>query len=375
MQTVFFNCTILSGGQRFENKAVIVKDEYIHQIISENDLPENTEKIDLKGAYLAPGFIDLQIMGAGGALFGGLPSEEGLDIMEKELLKSGTVGFLPTVSTNTPEVIDLAIAAAVNFRSHSRGTFLGLHLEGPYINPGNRGAHPEKFIKKASLEEVKALIDAAHGEIKMMTLAPELQDDQVINYLLEHAVVLAMGHSGANYESALRFLNGRKKAATHLFNGMPPVHHRSPGLIPAIFDQKPYTSIVADGIHVAFPMIKMAKSILGDALYLISDAATPAEEGIYKHTFRGDRYVTKNEDGTETLSGSALTMLKAVQNCVAQADIDLPEAINMATLYPSRVLGLQNKKGLIKDGYEAGMVAFDSNYKISQVIYRGQPVL
>ena len=209
----------------------------------------------------------------------------------------------------------------------------------------------------------------------MMTLAPELQDKEVIDYLLEKSIVVAVGHSGANYEEAMNFLAGSRKAVTHLFNGMPQMHHRDPGLIPAIFCEKPYTSIVADGIHVAYPMIRMAKEILGESLYLISDAATPTTGGIYRHILKEDRYVTVNEENKEeVLSGSALTMLKAIQNCVEHVGISLPEAVNMATLYPARVIGGEKKKGLIRPGYEANMVVFDPDYNITRVIYNGRDI-
>lgn len=374
MQHALVNCTLISNGEYLKDKAVIIAGQHIQSIVNIKELPEGIATTDLHGAYLSAGFIDLQIMGAGGALFSSLPSVNGLEVMEKELLKEGTVGFLPTIPTNVPQVVDVAIKSSVEYRPHALGNFLGLHIEGPYLNPNNRGAHPEELVRKGSMGEVKGLIAAANGEVKMMTIAPELQDQEVLDYLADHQVVLAMGHSGATYEEALHFLKGKKKAVTHLFNGMSPMHHRKPGLIPAVFDQKPYASIVADGIHVAYPMIKMAKQIMGDSLYLISDAATPADEGNYKHTYIGDRYVTKAEDGTETLSGSSLTMLKAVQNVVEHADIELAEAINMATLYPARVLGLENEKGLIQAGHEAGLVAFNRNYEITHVIFKGESI-
>lgn len=374
METAILNGIIISNGQFVKNKAVIVKNGYINSILNEEHLPQNIERIDAEGAYISPGFIDLQVMGADGALYGSLPSETALKTMENALLKQGVIGFLPTVSTNSDEITEKAVRLAAGYREKAIGNFLGLHLEGPYINPENRGAHPSEYIQKASLQSVRELLNIAKGEIKMMTLAPELQDKEVIDCLMENSVVVALGHSGADYEEAMDFFSGSKKAVTHLFNGMPQIHHRKPGLIPAIFREKPYTSIVADGIHVAYPMIRMAKEILGESLYLISDAATPATEGVYKHTLKGDRYVAINKNNEEVLSGSALTMLKAVQNCVEHVGISLPEAVNMATLYPARVIGAERRIGLIQPGYEASMVLFDHNYNITRVIYKGRNI-
>ncbi len=373
MNTAIVNGVIVSNGQLLRNKAIIIQNGYFERILNENEIPQGVEIKDMQGAFLAPGFIDLQVMGAGGALHGILPSETSLDIMEKELLKQGTIGFLPTASSNSSEVIKKVVETTVRYRKRALGNFLGLHLEGPYLNPANRGAHPEKYLTKATLQSVNELLDIAQGEIKMMTIAPELQDEPVIKYLLDHSVVLSIGHSGASYDEALNFFAGSRKAVTHLFNGMPPIHHRNPGMIPAIFQKKPYTSIVADGIHVAYPMVKMAKDILGEFLYLITDAATPCTEGVYQYTLKGDRYITMRNN-QEVLAGSTLTMLKAVQNCVEYVGISLPEAINMATLYPARVLGMERKNGLIHAGYEAHLVAFDHKYNIKQVIYNGEVV-
>lgn len=190
----------------------------------------------------------------------------------------------------------------------------------------------------------------------MMTIAPELQDPDLLDYLHSNNIVISVGHSNATYEEALSFLNNPVKAATHLYNAMPKIHHREPGLVPAIFKLKPFTSIVADGIHVSFPMIEMAKRELGDRLFLITDAVTSATEGIYPHIFTGDRYTMP--DGT--LSGSCLTMLKAVENCVLKAGISLEEALRMGSTYPARLLD-DPKRGMLKPGYYADIIVFNEN--------------
>ena len=187
-----------------------------------------------------------------------------------------------------------------------------MHLEGPFLNPVKRGAHPAAYIQKATLEKVKRWVESAEGEIKMMTIAPELQDQEVIDYLHNAGVIVSSGHSNATYEQGKAFLNKPIPAVTHLFNAMPQMHHREPGYIPAIFEARPYTSIVADGIHVDFAMTRLAKSQLGDKLFLITDAVTAATTGAYQHQLINGKYVMP--DGT--LSGSSLTMLKAVENCV-----------------------------------------------------------
>ncbi|MDB4999856.1 MAG: hypothetical protein JWR76_933 [Mucilaginibacter sp.] len=366
MITALHNLKLISNGTVTEGKAVLIEGSRIKEIIDDAAIPADAEKNDLNGAYLAPGLIDLQIYGSGGKLFAGTPEVEALQLMEDDLLNQGTVGFFAAIGTNSNEIVEEGIAAAKEYRSKARGNFWGLHLEGPYLNPAKKGAHPDKYIKKATLAEVKDWVEQADGVISMMTIAPELQDQEVIDYLHNEGIILSSGHSNATYEQGKAFLNKPIPAVTHLFNAMPQMHHREPGYIPAIFEEKPYTSIVADGIHVDFAMIRLAKRELGDKLFLITDAVTAATVGTYKHQFTGDRYVMP--DGT--LSGSCLTMLKAVQNCVEKVGIELAEAINMATLYPAQLAKKVNK-GQIKAGFDADLVVFNSAYEIQQTILAG----
>jgi N-acetylglucosamine-6-phosphate deacetylase len=156
---------------------------------TDSTTPDGFEVIDAEQNYLVPAFIDLQIYGSGGNLFSAYPTSETLAQMDADLLLKGTTGFLACVATNSPEIMEQSIAAAKAYRPMAKG-FLGLHLEGPYLNAKRRGAHLAAFIKKAELEEVKRLIEQADGVVKMMTIAPELQDEEVIQYLLSQNIIL-----------------------------------------------------------------------------------------------------------------------------------------------------------------------------------------
>eukprot|EP01136_Pigoraptor_vietnamica_P027440 Opistho-1_new@83732 len=155
--------------------------------------------------------------------------------MDADLMAKGTTNFLACVATNSPAVMHQAIEAAKAYRPMAKG-FLGLHLEGPYLNEKRRGAHLAAYIKKANLAEVKALLDHADGVVKMMTIAPELQDEEVIELLLAHNVVLSIGHSDATFEQATAAYNKGITTTTHLFNAMPSIHHRAPNLPTALFN-------------------------------------------------------------------------------------------------------------------------------------------
>ncbi|MES2377193.1 MAG: N-acetylglucosamine-6-phosphate deacetylase [Bacteroidota bacterium] len=367
MITALTNLRLISDGTITTGKAVLIEDEKITAVIPATEIPNDATRIDLNNNFLAPGLLDLQIYGAGKPLFfGGDPSPEALAQMEHTLLAEGCTGFFATIATNTDDVVERGIDAIVNYWDNRIGNLLGLHLEGPYLNPKRCGAHPPALIKKATLAHIKGWIERGNGLIKMITLAPELQDSEVLDYLYQQGVVLSSGHSNATYAEGKAFLNKPVQAVTHLYNAMPPMHHREPGYIPAIFEERPYTSIVADGVHVDFTMIRLAKRELGDKLYLITDAVSETDKGTYQHQFKVDRYVMP--DGT--LSGSCLTMLKAIQNCVERVGIDLAEAVNMATLYPAQLIK-STAKGKVAQGFNADLVVFNDSFELVNLVFKG----
>lgn len=327
--------------------------------VHDGDQPLNDhfeEVIDLYGCIVLPGLIDLQIYGAGGLLFGGDPTMKALERMESELCKQGVTGFLATIATNTSNLVSqgIATAQAMRDREDKVGNFWGLHLEGPYLNPAKRGAHPEHLICTATVGEVTRLIEEAQGCVSMMTIAPERVPREVTDLLQKSGVVLSAGHSNATYEEGKAFLSQSQpiRTVTHLFNAMPSLHHRDLGFTLAVLEDRPFASIVVDGIHVAYPMVRLAKQHLREKLFLITDAVTSCNTGIYPHILcNDDRYVMP--DGT--LSGSALTLLKAIRNCVSYCGIPLEEAVNMATLYPAQVLGVAHQRGRIAPGWVADL--------------------
>ncbi|RKR85654.1 N-acetylglucosamine-6-phosphate deacetylase [Mucilaginibacter gracilis] len=368
MITALHHLKLITDGVIAHGKAILIEAGKITAVIDEGNIPPYAKPIDLNGAYLAPGLIDLQIYGSGTPLFfGGQPSAAALAQMETSLLNQGCTGFFATIATNTNQIVEQGIQAVLAHNPNKLGNLLGLHLEGPYLNSKRCGAHPESLIKKATLAEVKRWVEMAEGEIKMITLAPELQDAEVLNYLDEQGIILSSGHSDATYQQAKAFINHPVKAITHLYNAMPPMHHRLPGIIPAVFEEKPYTSIVADGIHVDFTMIALAKRELGDKLFLITDAVTESKTGTYQHVLKGNHYTMPNG----TLSGSNLTMLKAVQSCVNHVGIPLAEAVNMASLYPAQLIGQAHQLGKIEQNYQADMIVFNTDFEVESVIFKG----
>lgn len=356
------NSRFFRDNQLIANQTILIKEDKI-SAFTDGTVPDGYETIDAEQNYLVPGFIDLQIYGSGGNLFSAYPTAQTLAQMDDDLISKGTTNFLACVATNSTEIVHQAIIAAKEYRSQTKG-FMGLHLEGPYINVKRRGAHIDKYIKKGTFEEVRALLMEAEGVVKMMTIAPELQDDEVIQLLLDHNVILSIGHSDATYEQATEAYNKGITTTTHLFNAMPSIHHRSPNLPTALFNHpKAMASIIADGRHVDFEIVKMSQKLLQERLFLITDAVTACHIGPYQHQLQGDKFITP--DGT--LSGSNITMLQAVKNCINHCGITLATALKMASLYPAKVMGQQNYKGKIEVGYSADLLLLSSELALQRV--------
>ncbi|MDQ8052678.1 MAG: N-acetylglucosamine-6-phosphate deacetylase [Pedobacter sp.] len=361
------NSRFFRDDQLIANETILVDQGKIVGF-TDGDIPDGYIAVDAEQNYLIPGLIDLQIYGSGGNLFSAYPTPETLAQMDTDLLSKGTTGFLACVATNSPAIMEQSIAAAKTYRSNAKG-FLGLHLEGPYLNAKRRGAHLAEFIKKAELDEVKRLIEQADGVVKMMTIAPELQDDEVINYLLDQHIILSMGHSDANFEQATAAYNKGIATTTHLFNAMPSIHHRTPNLPTAAFNHPTaMASIIADGSHVDFEVIRMSYQLMKERLFFITDAVTTCGIGPYQHQLQGDKFITA--DGT--LSGSNITMVQAIKNAVENCAIPLADAIKMASLYPARLIGEDRVKAKVDLGYAADLLLLDSSFNLKATIWNGQ---
>ena len=359
------NGRIYTGQQTLQDHAVLIENDYILGVVPSSEIPIDFQQFDVKGAHVSPGFVDLQIYGGGGVLFAERPTRKSLEIMTKGLISTGTTSFFLTLATNTEEIFHTAIDVIQEFHPPA---CLGLHFEGPYLNPLKRGAHPTSCLRKPTKENLKNLMQGAKGYLRMMTIAPELFDHSLIALLVQEGVLLSAGHSNATYEEATLGFDSGVKAVTHLFNAMSNFHHRETGLPGATYlHEGVCASIIADGIHVSFEALKVSKQLLGERLFLITDAVEASTSGVYQHVRNGDHFTLP--DGT--LSGSALTQLLSIKNCVQQADIALDEAIRMATLYPADLIG-NHSIGRIASGCQANLAIFDNNFELKHVIYQGE---
>jgi len=365
MQTAFINGTIFTSKEKLTGKALVIEDDFIKSIQGNEKIPENIKLIDCKNLIISPGLIDVQIYGAGGCLFSNAPSAEALHIVADAIVKSGTTGFYLTLATNSIEIFYQAIKVV---KENPHPAVLGLHFEGPYLNPIKRGAHIKEYIKRAEKKEVEELLKEAEGVLKIMTIAPELADPEIIKLLRDNGVVVSAGHSNATFEEAVKGYENGVTTTTHLFNAMSPIHHRDTGLPGAVYLSKnAYASIIADGIHVDFNTLKISKKMMGERLFLITDAVAPVANGQYVHVEKEDCFTLP--DGT--LSGSKLSLLKAVKNCVEKADIQLDEALRMASTYPAKVMELAGR-GKIESGSKANLTVFSEDFKPVYSVLNGE---
>ena len=350
---------IFTGTSWLTDHAVIIKGEIIEDVVPVQDVPAALN-ITRHKAMIVPAFIDIQIYGAHGSLFAVEPTVLALHKLYNYCTNGGASYFMPTVATNSQAVVFSCIDAINQYWNEDGKGVIGLHVEGPWINKEKRGAHIESFIHPPSMDEVKALLKKGKGVIKMITLAPEVCLPGVVEMIQDNGIIVSAGHSNATYAQATQAFNRGINAATHLYNAMSPMQHRAPGMVGAIFNHpKVMSSIVPDGFHVDFAAVAIAKKMLGNRLFIITDAVTETTGGLYPHHLNADKY-----EANGILSGSALTMAKAVKNCVENAGIPLDEALRMASLYPAQVMKLENQLCKIERGYTASFTLLEDDLQV-----------
>lgn len=371
------NGLIYTGYQMLDDHAVIIDGDQITTICKKGDIPNDITVHDLQGHILAPGFIDLQLNGCGGVQFNetlDALSIETIDKMHQTNLLSGCTHFLPTLITSSDEFMIKAVEVMRAYLNRHHHQALGLHLEGPYINVEKKGIHDERFIRAPTPEMVDFLCDNA-DVIKIITLAPEKVESHVIKQLAEAGIGVSVGHSNGNYDDAWRGFNAGIGLATHLFNAMPYISGRQPGIVGAVYDApNVYAGIIADGLHVDWANIRYSHKIKQDHLVLVTDAMLLANANLDSCLFGGKPIYYKDGrcvDQHGTLGGSALTMIKAIENVVKHVGIPLDEALRMATLYPARAIKIDKKLGSIAEGKIANFVVFSQDFVVCDTIVNG----
>ena len=347
---------VFTSSEWLINQVLVIENGII---ISMTSLSNNIRLIDQHYSCLVPSFVDIQIYGASEKLFCEFPEVDALVRLQQHCTKGGTDYFLPTLATNTSQVFMDCIDAVREYWSEGGTGCLGLHLEGPWLSKARRGAHIETLVHQPTLQEAQALLEHGRGVIKVITIAPEECSEEVVRLVRSHGIVISAGHTDATYAQATAaFDSGHFSTATHLYNAMSGLQHRAPGVVGAIFNHASVrASIVVDGHHVDFAAVQIAKKILKERLFCITDAVTTTTTGEYSHVRVGDKY----ESGG-ILSGSALTMTDVVRNLVTHCHVELDEALRMCSLYPAQVIHMDHELGKIQVGHKAAIIEWQESW-------------
>lgn len=374
------HATILTPHDTITDGAVLIERGRIAAVGSALNIPppENAETIDATGLTLVPGFIDLQLNGGFGHDFTQNP--ETIWDVAAGLPQTGVTSFLPTIITAPLHVVELAQKGLQEERpaDFQGAEPLGLHLEGPFLNPGKKGAHNPKWLRPPNLDSIRSW--TAENGVRLVTLAPELPDAlDLITVLASRGVVVSAGHSLATLEEAQAGFNAGIRYATHLFNAMPNMHHREPGLVAAALNDPRLTiGLIPDGRHVHPAWVKLAWQLTGPRrLNLVTDAmaALLMPAGTY---YLADQMVAVGEDGAHladgTIAGSILPLDQAVRNLIAYTGCTLAEAITTVTATPATLLGLAQRKGHITLNADADLVLLDGRQRVQRVLMAGEIV-
>ena len=372
---ILTNATLFTGETVLTNHALWLEAGQIRAVLPVAELPSGVKTRDMNGAWLVPGFVDFQLYGGSSGFLTRDGSVESLVNIRETHLQDGTTTIVPTVYSTTKARILAAVEAIRKYQAAGGKGIAGLHVEGPFLSQAKRGAHSEAMVRPPSRAELAELIEKGEGIIKVMTVAPECFDDELLDLLKTTPWAIAAGHTNATSAQMNAFFDKGFHLVTHLYNAMRPMESRELGVVGTIFDRPDvHASLIADGLHCDFGAIRIAKRLLGERLFLISDATFAKYEGTrfefegFVTDYDGQRFT--NDAGQ--LAGSCITLLDAVRNCIQKVGIAPEEVFRMASAYPARQLGMANQIGYLKAGYAADVVALSPELELLEVWSGGE---
>ena len=356
-----------SGAAPLIDHVIEITDGFVSGI---SPADEAAEPADAHFDIVAPGFIDLQINGAGGVLFNDAPNEGTLRTMISAARKGGTCHMLPTFITATGDAYRKAMASVAAF---SGPEVLGLHLEGPFLSPDKPGIHPKDAIRPIAEDDIGALV--SHQGLILLTLAPEQVTTEQISRLNEGGIILFAGHSNATAEIVSAAAGQGLAGVTHLFNACSQMQAREPGVVgAALADPRLSAGIIADGIHVHANALRVASRVMAGRLFLVTDSMPSFGSPSDSFMLGGQqikRVGNRLQSGSGTLAGAHLGMNEAVANMVALADVPLAHALHMASGVPAAVLGLDQIYGSIAEGRPASLTCLADDLTPTAVYVHG----
>lgn len=377
---VLTGCTVYTPDQHFKEGTVIIEEGNI-VYAGPADKVNGSSFTILKLApelIVCPGLIDLHIHGCKGYAVSSDPKE--ITGLSRSLAGQGVTGFLATTFTASLEELAEIIRTANNLKKEELpgADVLGVHLEGPFLNPDYAGAHNLNFIRPPSIDDLRFLLQNG-GQISILTLAPELPGAlETIRYAAEHSIVTGAGHSEATYEEALEAFSAGLTYATHVFNRMSPLHHRRPGLTGAVLTHPQiWVEAIADGVHIHTAIIKLLAHTKKHKLILVSDNVPPAglPEGEYKlghQNIMVSREAVWNSE--KALVGSNRPLSYMVSRVKEAAELSLKDVLPFVTIHPAQVLKIDHKTGRLAPGFSANLAVFTRDLQPLLTIKQGSIV-
>lgn len=375
------NGTYIINGQvyidhTFQKKTIYIQDGTINLL--EADCQTSGTVFDAAGRRIVPGFIDIHTHGAVGVDINGASAED-LEKIGKFFAKNGTTSWLASILTDTEEQTSRAISQCIEYQaSAGKGAqLLGIHLEGPFLASEFKGAMPEHLLKKGSADLAASYQRQANGNIRYITVSPEVEGVlELIPKLRELGIVVAMGHSGADYDTAMAAIQAGTAACTHTFNAMAPLHQHRPAIIGAALESDVYCEMICDGLHLHPAIVRLLWKTKGpQRLVAITDSIMAAglPDGNY-HLGVNQVVVEKGDaklasDGTR--AGSTLTQDRALRNLLSFTGLSLEEILPVLTENPAKLIGVYDRKGSIEDGKDADLVVLDEQNQVADVFLQG----
>ena len=375
------NGTYIINGQvyidhTFQKKTIYIQDGTINLL--ETDCQTSGTVFDAAGRRIVPGFIDIHTHGAVGVDVNGASAED-LEKIGKFFAKNGTTSWLASILTDTEEQTSRAISQCIEYQaSAGKGAqLLGIHLEGPFLASEFKGAMPEHLLKKGSADLAASYQRQANGNIRYITVSPEVEGVlELIPRLRELGIVVAMGHSGADYDTAMAAIQAGTAACTHTFNAMAPLHQHRPAIIGAALESDVYCEMICDGLHLHPAIVRLLWKTKGpQRLVAITDSIMAAglPDGNY-HLGVNQVVVEKGDaklasDGTR--AGSTLTQDRALRNLLSFTGLSLEEILPVLTENPAKLIGVYDRKGSIEDGKDADLVVLDEQNQVADVFLQG----
>lgn len=379
MKQALVGARIFTGEIFLDNHAVIIADEKIAGLVPVAELDESIPQILLDGGVIAPGFIDLQVNGGGGAFFTNDTSVSAIQTMLDGHRPTGTTSLLPTLISDTRAVHQAGVKAVADAVAAGIKGVLGVHVEGPFFDMARRGAHNERYIRKmeqADIDWLVASVKAQHEFKVMLTLAPEHADVGQIKQLTSAGVVVCAGHTDGHYDDVVAALNEGLSGFTHLYNAMRPTTGREPGVVgAALEDQNSWCGIIIDTYHVHAASARIAYAAKPKGkMYLVTDAMSTVGSPEKSFQIYGETIYEKdgclvNAEGK--LAGSAIGMIDAVRLNTEWVGVALAESLRMASLYPAQYMQVDDYLGRVQAGFRADLVHFTDDYRVTHTWIAG----